>query len=281
MSEQLPAQPALSAEPPRALRVIGLFAVCAGVAALAGAAFVLSYSGIHALALQAGVRGTLARGYPLILDVLLVVTLAAVLALRGAGWPSRLLAWGSLLALLAAAAGGDALHASGHRLPTRSTAVTAAILPWVLVLIAFALLLAMLRHARLRRSAAGARAQTPPGMAADAGPRPQIPSPPSTQPLVPGFPARPAGPNGQHEAPPLVVPRQMTPDVAADSREDLPDLAADAEDPGSPSRDEAGEPEPSDGADAEASTEETDPETEMPVFHRMWSAPVPPATDAD
>src|SRR5580700_3138097 len=100
-----------------ALRVAGLVAVGAGLAALAGAAFVLSYAGIHTVALQAGVSHRLAKGYPLILDVLLVVIVAAVLALRSAGWPSKLLAWASLLALLAAAAGADALHAAGKRLP--------------------------------------------------------------------------------------------------------------------------------------------------------------------
>ena len=47
----------------------------------------------------------LARGYPLIIDAMLVIVLAAVLALRGAGLPSRLVAWISLLAVLVAAAG--------------------------------------------------------------------------------------------------------------------------------------------------------------------------------
>ena len=84
---------------------------------------------------------------------MLVIVLAAVLALRGAGLPSRLLAWLTLLVVLAAAAGADALHAAGRRLPHQAAAITAAVLPWVLVLIAFVLLLAMLRHARLRRTA--------------------------------------------------------------------------------------------------------------------------------
>ena len=84
---------------------------------------------------------------------MLVIVLAAVLALRGAGLPSRLLAWLTLLVVLAAAAGADALHAAGRRLPHQRAAIAAAVLPWVLVLIAFVLLLAMLRHARLRRVA--------------------------------------------------------------------------------------------------------------------------------
>ena len=137
--------------PPRATRVLGVAAVGLGVAALAGATFVLSYSAIRTLALQAGVSPRLARGYPLLIDAMLVIVLAAVLALRGAGLPSRLLAWATLLAVLAAAAGADALHAAGRKLPDRGAAIGAAVLPWVLVFLAFALLLAMLRYARLRR----------------------------------------------------------------------------------------------------------------------------------
>jgi Protein of unknown function (DUF2637) len=139
---------------PSALRILGVASVGIGVAALAAATFVLSYPAIHAIALQAGVTPRLARGYPLLIDAMLVIVLAAVLALRGAGLPSRLLSWVTLLAVLAAAAGADALHAAGRKLPERTAAVTAAVLPWVLVFLAFALLLAMLRYARLRRAAA-------------------------------------------------------------------------------------------------------------------------------
>jgi hypothetical protein len=184
---------------PRAMRVIALGAVCAGVAALAAGTFVLSYAGLHSVALQAGVSHRLARGYPLMFDVLLVVILAALLALRGAGWPSRILAWICLLALLAAAAGADALHAAGRRLPARPAAVTAAILPWALVLVAFVLLLAMLRQARLRRLA----------HAGPAGPSlrklpPPEPPPLSRQGVVPGFPVQQpsaAGPLGPGAGP--------------------------------------------------------------------------------
>jgi hypothetical protein len=140
--------------PPRALRILGLAAVAFGVAALAAATFVLSYPAIHVLALQAGVAPRLARGYPLLIDAMLVIVLAAVLALRGAGLPSRLLAWATLLAVLATSAGADALHAAGRKLPQRGAAITAAVLPWLLVFLAFALLLAMLRYARLRRVSA-------------------------------------------------------------------------------------------------------------------------------
>jgi hypothetical protein len=133
--------------------MLAMAAVCVGLAALAAGTFVLSYSGIHALALHAGVAPRLARGYPLLIDAMLVIVLAAVLALRGADLPSKLLAWTTLMAVLAAAAGADALHAAGHSLPDHAGAIIAAVLPWVLLFLAFALLLAMLRHARLRRLA--------------------------------------------------------------------------------------------------------------------------------
>jgi hypothetical protein len=147
--------PELGASPPDAapwaLRVFAVVAVCLGVAALAAGTFVLSYSAIRAVALQAGITPRLARGYPLLLDVMLVIVLAAILALRGAGLPSRLLAWLTLVLVMAVAAGADALHTAGRTMPHQAAAITAAVLPFVLVLIAFTLLLVMLRHARLGR----------------------------------------------------------------------------------------------------------------------------------
>ena len=142
-----------------AFRSVGLAAVCIGVAALAAATFVLSYQGIRAVALQAGIEPRYARGYPLLIDAMLVIVLAAVLALRGAGVPSRMLAWLTLLIVLGAAAGADTLHATGRTLPHNTAVITAAVLPWALVFVAFVLLLAMLRHARLRRHARAALIQ--------------------------------------------------------------------------------------------------------------------------
>ncbi len=151
LSDTLPVSTSQPGEAPSALRVLGLVAVCVGLAGLAAATFVLSYAGIHAIALQAGISPRLARGYPLLLDAMLVVVLAALLSLRGAGVPSKILAWLTLLALFAAAAGADALHAAKVKLPARAAEITAAVLPWALVFLAFVLLLAMLRHAHLRR----------------------------------------------------------------------------------------------------------------------------------
>jgi len=112
MSDQ-PAARAPQSDGHGGLRLLAVAAVALGVLLLAAAAFVLSYAGIHAVALSAGVSPRLARIYPVIVDSMLVVTGAGVLALRSAGLPSRSYAWLSMLALLAAAAAADALHATG------------------------------------------------------------------------------------------------------------------------------------------------------------------------
>jgi hypothetical protein len=156
-----------SADSHSTLRLAALTAVVAGVMLLAAAAFVLSYPGIHAVALQAGVSPDLAKLYPVIFDAMLVVSGAAAMALRGAGWWSRCYAWVCLIALLAAVAIGDAVHATGTALPERALRIAVAITPWVLLLLAFGLLLTMLRHFRKSRSAVAARQEA--RAAADAG----------------------------------------------------------------------------------------------------------------
>ena len=163
MNDQSPARASHLAGAQRAAGFLALTAVVIGVLGLAAAAFDLSYPGIHAIALLAGVSPNLARLYPLIFDAMLVVASAAVLSLRGAGAATRCYAWLSMLMLLCAAAGADALHATGAALPHRSAAATVAIIPWALVLLGFGLLVAMLRQARLRRAqAARARASAAP-----------------------------------------------------------------------------------------------------------------------
>jgi len=141
-----------AAESHRVLRLLALVAVSLGVVVLAAAAFVLSYSGIHAFALEAGISPNLARIYPPMIDAILVIAAAAVLSLRGAGWLIRTFAWLSLLVVLAAAAAASTLHATSTHLAHRTAATIAAIAPWALALLGFFLLLAMLRNARLRRA---------------------------------------------------------------------------------------------------------------------------------
>jgi hypothetical protein len=195
-------RPGTGDHPAHRLRTLGIVAVCLGVAALAGAAFVLSYSGIRDVARDAGISPQRAGDYPALIDAMLVIALLAVLGLRGAGLPSRIFSWLALLCVLAAAAGADVQHATGHVLRHTVAAATAAALPWALVFIAFVLLLALLRHARLRRQASATR-QLP--LAADAGPahadQPIAAPPESSLPvrtprawdsasIVPGFSAR-------------------------------------------------------------------------------------------
>src|SRR6516162_552739 len=136
------------------LRLAALAAVIAGVVFLAAAAFVLSYEGIHQIALHAGVSPGVAKLYPLIFDAMLVIAAAAALALRGAGWWARFYAWASLLLMLVVPAAGNAVYATGTTLPAQPTKAAVAITPWVLLLMAFGLLLEMLRHFRATRSAA-------------------------------------------------------------------------------------------------------------------------------
>ncbi len=143
-----------------------LIAVIAGVILLAAAAFALSYEGIHHLALRAGVSSQLARLYPVIFDAMLVIAAAAALALRGAGWWAKGYAWFSLLLMLAAVAVGNAVYATNVTLPAQPTRAVVAVTPWVLLLLAFGLLLEMLRYFRRPRPANGQRRE--PGQAAAA-----------------------------------------------------------------------------------------------------------------
>jgi Protein of unknown function (DUF2637) len=141
-------------------RVAALAIVTTGVILLAAAAFVLSYAGIHQIALRAGVAAGPARLYPVTFDAMLVIAGAAALALRGAGrWP-RAYAWSTLLVLLAAVATGDALHAMNVALPAQPARAAVAVLPWALVLLAFGLLLEMLRYVRKTRVAGAQQART-------------------------------------------------------------------------------------------------------------------------
>jgi Protein of unknown function (DUF2637) len=145
-----------SGDPHPTLRLAALTAVIAGVVLVAAAAFLLSYEGIHQIALQAGVSATLARLYPLMFDAMLIVACAATLALRSAGWGSRLYVWACLLLVLAAVAAGDALHATGVRLNGQPARAAIAIIPWVLLLMGFGIWLVMLRHWRRVRAAGAA-----------------------------------------------------------------------------------------------------------------------------
>jgi hypothetical protein len=289
---QPPAQQPPAQQPGRVVRAVALTAVSAGVLVLAAAAFVLSYSGIHAVARQAGVSATLARGYPVIFDALLVIACAAVLSLRGAGAVSRLYAWLSLVVLLGATAGADALHSTGTTVPHKAAALAAAIIPWILLLIGFGLLLAMMRHFRLQRAAAPVLAPLPEARR-PAGPQ-ALPAAPAPAPI----PVPPPPP----PAPPVSVPPQAPSEQAEPISAAAPDSDSDR-DPGRPeaATDEAvpeeifAAPSPDQQApdqqarDQQARDQQAVPEPAaeptpagpQPAFHRMWSSPTPPGDEDD
>ena len=162
-------------DPHPTLRLAALTAVIIGVILVAVAAFLLSYEGIHQIAIQAGVSAGLARLYPLMFDAMLVIACAATLALRSAGWGAKCYVWASLLLLIGAVAVGDALHATSVKLTGEAARATIAIIPWVLLLMGFGLWLVMLRHWRRTRAMAadgtggGRAALASAGSAAGAG----------------------------------------------------------------------------------------------------------------
>lgn len=122
------------------------------VAAVAAATFVLSYAGVHAIALQSSVPSELARLYPAIFDAVLVIACLAVPALREARWWTRWYTWLVILLIVAVLGAMDAVHAMNVALPRRDTAGVIAVLPWVLLLLAFSLWLVVLRHFRAQQS---------------------------------------------------------------------------------------------------------------------------------
>ena len=121
------------------------------VAAVAAGTFVLSYSGVHAIALQSGVPVSLARYYPGVFDAVLVIACGAA-PLPGARWWTRLYTWLVILIVIGLLGAMDAVHAMNVSLPHRQVAGVVAVLPWGLLLLAFSLWLVILRHFRVQQS---------------------------------------------------------------------------------------------------------------------------------
>ena len=118
------------------------------VIAVAAAAFVFSYDGVHAIALFGGVSEQLARYYPGLFDAVLVIACVAAVMLRDGQWWSRLWAWVVIIVILAAIGTTDVLHAMNYTLRHRPTEGIVAAAPVVAVLLAFSLLLTLLRQSR-------------------------------------------------------------------------------------------------------------------------------------
>jgi uncharacterized membrane protein SirB2 len=167
------------------LRTLALITIVVGLVALTAAACVLSYGSVHAFAAQAGVSRSLARIYPVICDAMLVVAGCSVLALRGAGLISKVYAWLCFIVLLAALAASEVVREAGIHVPSRQAEVTAAVIPWALVLVAFGLLLALLRHARRRRPSHRAGQPVPAENPPQLAPQPAVLQPAVLQPADP------------------------------------------------------------------------------------------------
>lgn len=138
-------------------RLVNL-AVVVVVLALAAATFVLSYTGVHVIALQAGVSTRFARVYPATFDAVLVIACAAAVTLRDARWWVRSYAWLVLILVVAVVGAADAAHAMNVALQHRTMEGVVAATPWVLVLLGFSLMLTMLQHSRAQHAAAASQA---------------------------------------------------------------------------------------------------------------------------
>jgi hypothetical protein len=141
------------------------------VIAVAAAAFVFSYDGVHAVALLGGMSPRLARYYPGLFDAVLVIACVAAIMLRDGRWWARLWAWLVFIVVLAAIGATDVLHAMGYTLRHRPTEGVVAGAPVVAVLLAFSLLLTLLRQPRTGHAVAPASLGSEPG-------RPAMPAPP-------------------------------------------------------------------------------------------------------
>ncbi|GAB3987802.1 hypothetical protein GCM10029978_108020 [Actinoallomurus acanthiterrae] len=125
-----------------------------GVAALAGATFVLSYDDLRALAVQGDAARHWAFLYPGVVDGLIVVVILSILTARRSPWWARTVRWLLLLVLIASAGAAGverAVHGYRHlSRPWLSGGVAAA--PWVILAIAVWLWLAMIKQVvRTRR----------------------------------------------------------------------------------------------------------------------------------
>jgi hypothetical protein len=125
------------------------------VVAVAAATFVFSYDGVHAIALIGGMSKQLARYYPGLFDAVLVIACVAAVMLRDGRWWARLWAWVVVIVILAAIGTTDVLHAMDFTLRHRVTEGVVAAAPVVAVLLAFSLLLTLLRQSRTQAVAAG------------------------------------------------------------------------------------------------------------------------------
>jgi Protein of unknown function (DUF2637) len=139
-------------------RLVNL-AVAIVVLALAAATFALSYSGVHAIVLQAGVSARLARIYPGLFDAVFLIACVAAVVLRDARWWARWYAWLVVILMVAVVGAADAVYAMNVSLPHRTMEGVVAAAPWVLVLLGFSLMLTVFRQSRVQHATATATAE--------------------------------------------------------------------------------------------------------------------------
>ncbi|MEV5708243.1 DUF2637 domain-containing protein [Actinoallomurus sp. NPDC052274] len=151
-----------------------------GVAALAGATFVLSYDDLRALALRGGAARDRAFLYPGMVDGLVVVVILSILIARRAPWWARAVRWLLLLALIVGAGAAGVERAvrgyGGLSHAWLSGGVAAA--PWVILAVAVWLWLSMIKQlVRTRRR----------DPAAPAAPEPSPDTPDDDRAFIPGL----------------------------------------------------------------------------------------------
>lgn len=257
-------------------------AVALIVVAVAAATFVLSYPGVHAIALQGGVSARLARVYPGIFDAVLVIACVATAMLRDGRWWARCWAWLVTIVVLAAIGAADVTHATTYSLPQRETEGAVAAAPVVLVLFAFSLLITLLRSSRTsptaiapaRRAARRAARQQPAAAAAAAASAPaDVPpsapaAPAATEPEPPSDSRREQPPRQDYwEADDDVqLAGQVYPVEAADTERDSPAYQSQPTEPLAAA----------DAAAAAAAPFETPPLAAVPRLNRVRVTPTPP-----
>lgn len=315
-----PSQPAFAppAQGHNWLRRLVNATVAIVVLAVAATMFFLSYPGVHAIALQGGMTTRLARVYPGLFDAVLLVACVAAVMLRGARWWARGWAWLVIIVILGAVGATDAAHAMNYALPHRQTEGVVAAAPAVAVLLAFSLLLTLLRESRpqapgtvpagraARRAAARQAAAAEAAEAAEAGsfaagavarqPAPPIALPPAmprTQPAAAQAPAAEAAASEAGSAREAGAAAQEMPAAAetgeSPAGENVPEPAGNAAEPGpglAPTREEpvlapAAQPLPDVSHPAAQPDEvlgQATPATE--VAPEPPTAPLPPAAPA-
>ncbi|GAA0947477.1 hypothetical protein [Nonomuraea longicatena] len=150
--------------PPSALRRFGLALAGVAVAALTGAACVLSFDDLRALAVLGESDPDLAYLYPAAFDAVLGVALLGVLLLRSARALVRAQAALVLVLLIVAAASANVATALRLTVDARAAALGVALAPWVMVAVGLWLWLLLINHVQARRAADRPAAPAEPGL---------------------------------------------------------------------------------------------------------------------